>query len=127
MAKTEKTAGGSAHDETPMKRTWWRRKRVWISALVLVLLVVIGVVVGAVYGVRNSKNEYVCFQKLLEHMLKYNPGICRATTKDCPPLKVVLQQLPYPQQDTLHTQIRLPAQFDPHTLHPSHRHRRNPY
>jgi ABC-type Fe3+ transport system permease subunit len=56
---TEKPPGYSVPDESPPKRRWWTRKRVWIPALVLVLLAVIGIVIGAVYGVKNTKTQYV--------------------------------------------------------------------
>jgi hypothetical protein len=56
---TESPPGHSVPDQSPSKRRWWTRKRIWIPALVLVLLAVIGIIVGAVVGVKNTKTQYV--------------------------------------------------------------------
>ena len=112
----------SVQDERSPRRWWWR-KRVWIPALVLVLLAVIGIIVGAVYGVRRSRSEYVLpgFCKL--YTLTLLQGMPRATTTDCTPLKVehqrrkparqTMQPLPLP---LLQQGVRIRI----HSLLPSH-------
>ncbi|KZM28791.1 uncharacterized protein EKO05_0006089 [Ascochyta rabiei] len=38
-------------------RKWWKRKRVWVSVLVLGIMVLFGIVFGAVYGVKRSQSN----------------------------------------------------------------------
>lgn len=44
-------------ESVQVQRSGWRRKRVWISTLALVVLILFGVIFGAVYGVKKAHSE----------------------------------------------------------------------
>lgn len=44
-------------ESVQVQRSGWRRKRIWISTIAVVVLILFGVIFGAVYGVKKAHSE----------------------------------------------------------------------
>ena len=68
-------------DEIYSKKSFWKKKRTWIVAATVAVLVLVGVVLGAVYGTKRSRSKPALRQRARPSMLTFCEGLLEARLK----------------------------------------------